>query len=205
LGERICAACYDPLTARWERTYGGALRRDVLARAHGRVLELGLGTGHSLPHYPAAVEELVAVEPSAPMAHRARKRAHAAGRDVTVVSAPAERLPFEAASFDTVVAMLVLCTVQDPAGALAEVRRVLKPDGTFLFMEHVRSESESLARWQDRLERPWGFVAGGCHPNRPTLAAIEAAGLRIVDVEPGDQPGVAPLVRPFIRGAAAPT
>jgi ubiquinone/menaquinone biosynthesis C-methylase UbiE len=201
--ERIFAALYDPLGKHWEKTHGAELRRKLLAEVGGRVLEVGVGTGQSFAHYPP-VDELVGVEPSEPMLRRARVRADEAGRTVTFAEAPAEQLPFEDESFDTVVTMAVLCTVDDPGQSLREIRRVLGPGGRFRFLEHVRAPSPKLAHWQDRLERPWGFVAGGCHPNRRTLETIEAAGFEVVDLEQGDLPGQVPLVRPYVLGTATP-
>ena len=165
------------------------------------MLEIGVGTGLSLPHYPP-VDELVATDPSVPMLRRARHRAAEAGRDVTFVEAPAEQLPFEDDSFDTVVSMVVLCTVEDQRRALQEIRRVLRPTGQFLFSEHVRSEDPNRARWQDRLEPIWGVVGNGCHPNRRTLDAIRDAGFDVSDVEQGELPGVPALVRPYVSGRA---
>ena len=201
LRDRVFAAGYDPLAARWEKEHGAELRRQLLAHARGRVLEIGVGTGLSLPHYPP-VDELVATDPSVPMLRRARHRAAEAGRDVTFVEAPAEQLPFEDDSFDTVVSMVVLCTVEDQRRALQEIRRVLRPTGQFLFSEHVRSEDPKRARWQDRLEPIWGVVGNGCHPNRPTLDAIRDAGFDVSDVEQGELPGVPALVRPYVSGRA---
>ncbi len=201
MGERIFAAVYDPLSKRWEEKHGAQLKRSLLANARGRVLEIGVGTGLSFPHYPE-LDELVAVEPSEPMLRRARTRAAELGRQVELVAASAERLPFEDASFDTVVTMAVLCTVDDPERAVQEIRRVLRPDGQFLFLEHVRSPEARRARWQDRLERPWGVIAGGCHPNRPTLATIEAAGFEVTELEQGELPGQPRLVRPYVLGTA---
>jgi SAM-dependent methyltransferase len=125
--------------------------------------------------------------------------------DVEVVEAPAERLPLDDGSFDTVVSTLVLCSVEAPDAAAAEIRRVLRPDGRFLLIEHVRSpDSDRLARWQDRLERPWGWVTGGCHPNRDTAATLAAAGLDAGGLERDDGlPKAPPLVRPLIRGTSA--
>ena len=203
LRERIFAALYDPLGAHWEKEHGAALRRKLVAEASGRVLEVGVGTGQSFVHYPQ-VDELVGVEPSEPMLRRARGRAAETGRAVTLVQAPAEQLPFENESFDTVVTMAVLCTVDDPERSLREIRRVLRPGGRFRFLEHVRAPSPKLARWQDRLERPWGFVAGGCHPNRRTLETIEGAAFEVVDLEQGELPGQVPLVRPYVLGTAFP-
>lgn len=201
LRDRIFAALYDPLGARWEKRYGQELRRKLLADARGRVLEIGVGTGLSFAHYPP-VDELVGVEPSQPMLQRARRRAAEAGRQVILVEAPAEGLPFEDESFDTVVTMAVLCTVDDPERSLREIRRVLRPDGRFVFTEHVRSPEPKLAKWQDRLERPWGVIAGGCHPNRRTLETIESAGFEVTELEQGELPGLPRLVRPYIKGLA---
>lgn len=120
-----------------------------------------------------------------------------------LVAAGAEALPFPDASFDTVVFTLVLCTVPDPAAALDEAARVLAPGGRMLFCEHVRSESPDVARWQDRLERPWGFLGHGCHPNRDTVAAIEASGLELGRVENGRMPKAPPIVRPLVWGTAS--
>jgi ubiquinone/menaquinone biosynthesis C-methylase UbiE len=136
------------------------------------------------------------------MLRRARRRATELGRDVTLVEAPAEALPFEDKSFDTVVSLAVLCTVDDASRVLQEIRRVLRPGGTFVFLEHVRSPDPKLAQWQDRLERPWGWIAGGCHPNRRTLEAIERAGFEVVELEREDLPDIPRLVRPNVMGAA---
>jgi ubiquinone/menaquinone biosynthesis C-methylase UbiE len=201
LRDRIFAVAYDPLSARWERRHGARLRRKLLEDARGRVLEIGVGTGLSLPHYPP-VDELVAADPSEPMLRRARHRAAELGRDVTFVEARAEQLPFEDDSFDTVVSMVVLCTVGDQRCALQEIRRVLRPNGHFLFSEHVRSEDPKRARWQDRLDPLWGVVANGCHPNRRTLDAIRKARFDVIDVEQGELPGVPALVRTYVSGRA---
>jgi ubiquinone/menaquinone biosynthesis C-methylase UbiE len=201
LRERIFAAVYDPLSARAEEKFGAELKRKLLANARGRVLEIGVGTGLSFAHYPPDVE-LVGVDPSEPMLRRARRRAAELRREVTLVEAPAEALPFEDESFDTVVSLAVLCTVDDPSRVLQEIRRVLRPGGRFVFLEHVRSSDPKLAQWQDRLERPWGWIAGGCHPNRRTLEAIEGAGFEVVELEHEDLPDIPRLVRPNVMGVA---
>jgi len=140
------------------------------------------------------------------MARRMRAKlaeAAPAPGSVEVVEAPAESLPFESDSFDTVVGTLVLCSVEDPSAAAREVARVLKPQGRLLYLEHVRDPDEGrLAGWQDRLERPWGWVGAGCHPNRDTAATLAGAGF---DVEPdrGQLPKAPPWVRPLIRGSAS--
>ena len=178
-------------------------RREVLSGARGVTLELGAGTGANLEHYPDAVTELVLSEPDEHMAKKLRARVAASRRGAEVVEAPAERLPFDDGHFDTAVATLVLCTAPDPAAALAEVARVLKPGGRFLFLEHVRSESPRLARWQDRLHTPWLYFGDGCNCNRPTLRTIEASPLEVDRVEHGELPKAPPIVRPLIAGAAS--
>jgi ubiquinone/menaquinone biosynthesis C-methylase UbiE len=201
LCERLFAAVYDPLSARSERKFGADLKRQLLANAHGRVLEIGVGTGLSFLHYPPDVE-LAGVEPSPHMLKRARRRAAELGRKVELVEAPAEQLPFADDSFDTVVSLTVLCTVRDAQRTLGEIRRVLRPGGRFVFLEHVRSEDAQLARRQDRWERPWGWIAGGCHPNRRTLETIEAAGFQIRELEHKELTEVPGLVQPNILGIA---
>ena len=201
--DRAVAAAYDHLGRRGERELAPR-RRTLLAHAHGRVLEVGAGTGFNVEHYPAGLEELVLTEPSAAMLRRATRRAHAAGVPARTIQTRAERLPFEDGSFDTVVATLVLCSVDDQDPVLAEIRRVLRPDGRFLFIEHVRSDDPRRARWQDRLERPWGMVAGGCHPNRATLGRIEAGGFELEALESGELAHAPPIVRPLITGRAVP-
>ena len=119
----------------------------------------------------------------------------------TVLRAPAEDLPFNDASFDTVVATLVLCTVDDQPRALRELQRVLRPGGRLLFLEHVRGE-DGLARWQDRLERPWRFCADGCHCNRDTLGLLEASALNVDDVEHSRLRKMAPIIQPLVIGSA---
>ena len=118
------------------------------------------------------------------------------------MDAGAERLPFPDASFDTAVATLVFCTIPDPNAALAEIDRVLKPEGRLLFLEHVRSSDPRTARWQDRLERPWGWLGRGCHPNRDTLTTITASKLEVAEVERDRMPKAPPLARPLIVGEA---
>ena len=201
----IFARFYDRMTAGTEHAGLGEMRRALLSSASGRVLELGAGTGHNLPYYTDAVSELVMTEPDPHMARRLRQRLAdepAAAWNPTVVEAPAEELPFDDGSFDTVVATLVFCTVEDPQRALAEARRVLVEGGRLLYLEHVRSSRPGLGRWQDLLKRPWGFFAGGCHPNRPTDQTIADAGFWIDSLERDKLPKAPPLVRPLIRGVA---
>ncbi len=174
-------------------------RRSLLARAEGRTLEIGAGTGTNLPLYPDAVSELVLTEPDPHMRHRLENKSPGG---TGVVDADAERLPFPDASFDTVVATLVFCTIPDPKAALLEIARVLKPGGRLLFLEHVRASDPKTARWQDRLERPWGWFGRGCHPNRDTLATIAASALEVTDAEQGTMPKAPSIVEPLITGEA---
>jgi ubiquinone/menaquinone biosynthesis C-methylase UbiE len=178
------------------------MRSELLAGAGGRVIELGAGTGANLDLYPDEVEELVLVEPDPHMTKRLRARLASSARDATIVEAPAERLPVESGSFDAAVVTLVLCTVPDPVATLAEITRVLKPGGRLLFIEHVRAAEPGLARWQDRLERPWRFLADGCHCNRDTVATISASNLEVEDVIHDRTPKALPLVEPLVRGSA---
>jgi ubiquinone/menaquinone biosynthesis C-methylase UbiE len=166
------------------------------------VLEIGAGTGLNLPYYPPAVEEIVFTEPEEPMAKRLERKQAGAARQGKVTRAPAERLPFEDDSFDTVVCTLVLCTVEDPEQALSEVARVLRPGGQLLFLEHVRADDPKLARWQDRLTGIWRRIGHGCNPNRPTPALIEQSPLRLEEIEHGDFPKSPPIVRPLVSGRA---
>jgi len=197
---RIFAALYDVSFRRGERAGMADRRRRLLATAQGRVLEIGAGTGLNLPYYTDTASELVLTEPEAPMARRLAKRA--SGREI--VSARAEALPFPDASFDTVVSTLVLCTVEDPGRALAEARRVLRPGGRLLFIEHVRAEG-ALARWQDRLEGLWRHVGNGCHANRDTLTTLGANGFAVRDVETATWRKMPRLIRPLILGYAVKT
>jgi SAM-dependent methyltransferase len=121
---------------------------------------------------------------------------------VEVIEAPAEDLPFDDGGFDTIVSTLVLCTVDDPRRALAEARRLLVEGGKLLFLEHVRGDSRRLTRWQDRLERPWGFFTGGCHPNRPTEQTLADAGFWIERLDRDRLPASPRIARPLIRGLA---
>lgn len=208
-GHPIFAAVYDRIAAVAERRGLGAMRADVVGQAAGAVLELGAGTGHNLNHYTDAVTQLILTEPDPHMARRLRDRLRSqppAVEAARVIEAPAERLPVADASVDAVVSTLVLCTVDDSAAAVAEVFRVLRPGGRLLLLEHVRGPDPRLARWQDRLERPWGWFSGGCHPNRDTEAAIAASGLGVDGLERDDQPRMmGPLLRSIVIGTASRT
>lgn len=157
-------------------------REELLADLTGRVIEVGAGTGLNFGHYPSSVSEVVAVEPEPYLRAKAEEAAAAAPVTVKVVDGVADELPAEDATFDAGVASLVLCSVPVPAAALAELRRVIRPGGELRFYEHVRAENAGLARWQDRLDVVWPRMAGGCHANRHTVAAIESAGFAVENV-----------------------
>jgi SAM-dependent methyltransferase len=199
--QRLSAVLYDPFFWLAERAGLAARRRALVQQASGRVLEIGAGTGLNLRHY-ADDAELVLSEPDAAMADRLRRRVAGRRRPATVVLAPAEALPFADGEFDTVVSTLVLCTVPDQAAALREIRRVLRPGGRLLFMEHIRSESPRWARWQDRLNPPWRAFAEGCNCNRATLDVIDAGPLALREVQRGVIPVMVPLIRPLATGSA---
>jgi ubiquinone/menaquinone biosynthesis C-methylase UbiE len=199
---RLFAAVYDRGLKGTEEAGLREMRRETLSAARGRTIDLGAGTGANLELYPEAVSELVLAEPDPHMAKRLREKLKHSGREAQLLEASAERLPFDDASFDTAVFTLVLCTVPDPRAALAEAARILKPGGKLLFVEHVRAADPGLARWQDRLEKPWRFLGDGCHCNRDTLATIEASPFTLESIERGQLPKAPPLVRPLLRGSA---
>jgi ubiquinone/menaquinone biosynthesis C-methylase UbiE len=188
-----------------ERAGMGDLRRELLANATGRVVEIGAGTGLNFRHYPSKVTEVAAIEPDRNMRRRAVEAAEAESIAVPIEvrRGRAESLPYVDGEFDTAVSTLVLCSVDDVDATLREIRRVLKPGGSLLFFEHVRSADPAHARWQDRLDRPWGWFAAGCHPNRDTVANIERAGYRVETLQrfPWGPPSPS---RPHVSGAAVP-
>jgi ubiquinone/menaquinone biosynthesis C-methylase UbiE len=199
---RIFASMYDRMLAGTEKAGLSDRRHELLAEASGKVLEIGAGTGINLQHYTDAVTELVLTEPEEPMAKRLESRAATSRLQVTVKRASAEALPFPDDSFDAVVCTLVLCTVDDPDRAVAEIQRVLRPGGRMLFLEHVRSDDPGLARWQDRLTPVWRRLGHGCNPNRPTPKIIRDAGFEAVEIESGELPKSPPIVRPLAVGRA---
>ncbi len=200
--ETIFATGYDHFLAPTEKACLAAYREHLVQSARGRVLEIGCGTGANLPFYRDGVSEVVMTEPSQPMIHQLERKLSACHLPIRVVRAHAEQLPLEPESFDTVVSTLVLCTVKDARAALAEVRRVLKPQGSLLFLEHVRADDPTLAKWQDRLRRPWSWFGCGCQCNRRTAENIESAGFSLGEVAHHKLQKAPPLVRPVIVGAA---
>jgi ubiquinone/menaquinone biosynthesis C-methylase UbiE len=197
---RLFAALYDTVSKGSEAAGMREERRQLLAGTEGATIEIGAGTGLNLEHYPEAVTRLVLAEPDRHMRRRLRRRVDALDRPAEVIDASVERLPFPDATFDTAVVTLVLCSVPDQEVALAEIARVLKPDGRLLFMEHVRSDDPKLAKRQDRIRPVYNLV--GCNPNRDTLAAIEASTLRVESVKHGEVPKAPKVERPMIVGTA---
>jgi SAM-dependent methyltransferase len=201
LWARVFAAVYNPFLWFGERAGMRRYRRELLARARGQTLEIGSGTGLNLDYFPKDLEGLVLAEPDPSMRRRLMKAVHRSGRPTQVSDAAAEHLIFADATFDTVVSTLVLCTVDDPDLALREIRRVLRPGGQLLFIEHVRSDAPSLARWQDRLSMPWQHLAEGCRCNRRTLGVMDAAGFRL-DTHAAVWRAMPSIVRPLVIGCA---
>jgi ubiquinone/menaquinone biosynthesis C-methylase UbiE len=177
----LFARLYDRLAPKLEKEGAAEHRRELLAGLEGRVIEVGAGTGINFAHYPSTVNEVVAVEPEPYLRGRAAEAARTAPVAVTVVDGLADSLPDQDSSFDAGVTSLVLCSVPDQDAALAEVHRVLRPGGELRFYEHVLANSNGLARFQRAVGHVWPLLAGGCHPDRQTGDAIEAAGFAIED------------------------
>lgn len=203
------AALYDPLTSGAEAAGLATWRQELLAPLAGTVLEIGAGTGRNLPHYPPAVTRLVLTEPDAAMRSRlcrAMTAVAAPPPEVEVLDAPADRLPLPDASVDAVVSTLVLCSVDRPSAALAEIKRVLRPGGRLALVEHVAADAaSSTAGWQRRAEPVWRRLAGGCRLTRPTGATLIEAGFTTDEVAADHLPGAAAVLKPALRGWARPS
>jgi ubiquinone/menaquinone biosynthesis C-methylase UbiE len=205
LRSRLFAMTYDRQMTKVERAGLRALREELLAAASGQVLEIGAGTGANLPFYGPAVQSLTMTEPESPMLRRLERKLREQSSRAMALRAPAEDLPFEDDTFDVAVSTLVLCGVDDQPRALRELRRVLRPGGRLLFLEHVRSDDPKLARLQDRMNAINRFVVG-CDCNRPTLSSIQDAGFAITRLESTTAlPKVPKFVRPAIVGTATAT
>jgi SAM-dependent methyltransferase len=202
---RAFAALYEPSLWVGERAGLRKHRKELLERSAGCTIEIGAGTGLNLAHYPGDLDSLVLVEPDAAMRRRLAATLARSRLVARVVDAPAEQLPFPDGSIDTVVSTFVLCTVDAPDLALQEIARVLKPDGQLLFIEHVRSDSPRLARWQDRLANPWRHFARGCRCNRATSELMAAFGFELDGLDDAAWRAMPPIVRPLIIGSAHKT
>lgn len=177
-------------------------REATLGRASGRVLEIGAGSGLNLPLYPAAVRELIALEPDPVLTRMARRRCSSCP-GVTFVEASAELMPLDSHSVDTVVSTWTMCSIPGLSQALGEIRRVLKPGGQLLFVEHGRAPEAGIHQCQQRLDPLWCRLSGGCHLDRPIATLIEAAGFKVTRLEQAYIPG--PRFLSFLyEGAARP-
>lgn len=155
----------------------------IVPQATGRTLEIGVGSGLNLPFYGSGVETLYALDPSEELLAMAQKKARDAAVPVSFLSHSGEAIPLEADSIDTVVMTWTLCSIPDPIKALSEVRRVLKPEGKLLFVEHGLAPDARVQRWQNRLNRPWNRLSGGCNINRKMDTVIQSAGFRITELD----------------------
>lgn len=178
-------------------------RKLTLAPLHGTVLEVGFGTGLNLPHYPKAVTWLTAVEPETILPERVEQRSVEAPMPIEVIRVSAERLPFENDKFDCALSTWTLCTIPNVLAALKEVRRVLKPGGFLVFLEHGRSEDPKLAKWQAVFNPFQRLLARGCHLNRPIDALIEEAGLEIDQLDRFQMAGIPKIAAQMYRGIAS--
>lgn len=161
-------------------------RERVVSAAAGEIVEIGVGSGPNLPLYdPARARSVAALDPSPPLLAMALRRREEALVPVELVEASAEALPFAAGKFDTAVVTWALCTIGDPQRALAELRRVLKPGGRLLFVEHGRAPDPGVARWQARLTPLWRRCSGGCHLDRPVEELVQGAGFRLETLATG--------------------
>jgi ubiquinone/menaquinone biosynthesis C-methylase UbiE len=178
-------------------------RQRVIDAAEGRVLEIGVGSGLNLAFYRPPVREVLALEPAPRLMTMARGASHRASTPVSFLEASAEAIPLEQHCVDTVVTTWTMCSIPHAATALAEMRRVLRPGGKLLFVEHGLAPDEGVRRWQDRLTPAWRCISGGCHLNRPIASMIEGAGFRIDRIETGYIPGPKPLTFMY-EGSARP-
>jgi ubiquinone/menaquinone biosynthesis C-methylase UbiE len=178
-------------------------RQRIVPSAYGRVLEIGIGSGLNLPLYGPAVDEILGLDPSARLLRMAQATANRSNIPVTFMNGSAQAIPIDAGSIDALVTTWTLCSIPDVGAALQEMRRVLKPDGQFLFVEHGLAPEESVRKWQNRLTPLWKRVGGGCHLNRPIRALIEDAGFRIIRLDTAYANGPRPLAF-FYEGCAAP-
>jgi ubiquinone/menaquinone biosynthesis C-methylase UbiE len=178
-------------------------RERVIGAAQGRVLEIGVGSGMNLPFYRPPVREVLALEPAARLVTMARSASRATGVPVNFLEASAEAIPLDQHSVDTIVTTWTLCSIPQAATALAEMRRVLRPAGKLLFVEHGMAPDERVRWWQDRLTPVWRHFSGGCHLNRPIRSMIEGAGFRIDRIETGNIPGPKPMTFMY-EGSARP-
>lgn len=201
LRSKFFALMYDGQMAKAEKLGLHAMRERLLAGATGDIIEVGAGTGLNLSCYGPGVRSLTMTEPEPPMLRRLERRTSEHHPSATVLRAPAEDLPFDDNTFDVAVSTLVLCGVDDQPRALRELRRVLRPGGRLVFIEHVRSEDPDWARMQDRMN--WlNRLVVRCDCNRPTLDTIRQAGFMVTELDHTELPKAPKFVRPAIVGSA---
>lgn len=179
-------------------------RERVIGAAEGRVLEIGAGSGLNFGLYKSGVREVLALEPNSRLLRMAEANARRAARPITFIKASAEEIPLDDSSVDTIVTTWTLCTVPDAVRALQDGRRILKPGGRLLFVEHGLSPDQNVRNWQNRLTPLWRRISGGCHLNRPIAEIIRRAGFRIETIDTGYAPG--PKIMTFLsEGSATPS
>jgi ubiquinone/menaquinone biosynthesis C-methylase UbiE len=200
----LMAAVYDRFMRGSEEACLAQWRAELLRDISGAVLEVGAGTGVTLPHYPRSIVRLVLCEPDAHMRRKLQKKVDSSAlRNIEISDASLDSLPFKAGEFDAVVCSLVLCSVPDQPAALAEVARVLKPGGRLVFLEHIAADGRpERLKWQRRIEPVWKHLMGNCHLTRRTEAAIAAAGFKFDRIQRESIRKALPIVRPSIRGIA---
>ncbi len=180
-------------------------RQRLLSAAEGRILEIGVGSGHNFRYYSERANHVIGLDPSPKLLSMAREtiRSRALPFPVELLQASAEAIPLRSGSLDTVVTTWTLCTIPNVTSALAEMCRVLKPDGRFLFVEHGLSPDPAVRRWQDRLTPTWKRISGGCHLNRAISQLVQDAGFRIDRIETGYMKGLKPMTYMY-EGFARP-
>ena len=178
-------------------------RERVLSQAQGRVLEVGIGSGLNLPLYGPRVDTILGLDPVPRLIAMAQDAAKRSKIPVTLITGSAQAIPIDRASIDTLVTTWTLCSIPDVGVALREMRRVLKPGGHLLFVEHGSAPEESVRKWQNRLTPVWKRIGGGCHLNRPIRTLIEDAGFRMIRLDTGYAAGPRPMTY-FYEGCAAP-
>ncbi|MDA3902818.1 MAG: class I SAM-dependent methyltransferase [Desulfuromusa sp.] len=199
----LIAKSYDYAMRSTEKKCLHGWRKELLSQASGDLLEIGAGTGVNLPHYPESVTQIVLSEPDTQMRKRLqRQTVETQINRFHITDWGADSIEMPDASFDTIVSTLVLCSVPSLETSLKEIYRLLRPNGTLLFLEHVISNHPSTLTWQHRIEPYWSFCAGNCHLTRDTAAAIHATGLQIEQLTEAPMTGTPAFVRRTIRGTA---
>ena len=180
----------------------GPYRERVVSQARGRVLEIGIGSGLNLPLYGSRVDAILGLDPAARLIAMAQEAANRSKIPVTLMTGSAQAIPIDRDSIDTLVTTWTLCSIPDAGAALQEMRRVLRPGGRLLFVEHGSAPEENVRKWQNRLTPVWKRIGSGCHLNRPIRTLIESAGFRIIRLDSGYAKGPRPMAF-FYEGCAA--